>query len=68
MSTSTLIQTAGVLTLIGVLLLALFVLILRLAALPLAGTALALDTASSAAARYLPPMPVGTQPPNGGTR
>lgn len=68
MTTSALIQSAGVLTLIGVLLLTLFVLILRLIALPLAGLALALDTTSTAAARLLPPMPVGSQDPNGGSR
>lgn len=68
MSTSALIQTAGVVTLIGVLVLALLVLVLRLAALPLAGTALALDSASTAVSRYLPAMPVSSQHPNGGAR
>lgn len=68
MSTSALVQTAGVLTLIGVLVLALLVLLLRLIALPLAGTALALDSASHTVSRYLPAMPVSSQHPNGGAR
>ncbi|OLT27164.1 hypothetical protein BJF83_18900 [Nocardiopsis sp. CNR-923] len=66
MTTTHMIQTAGVLTLAVVLLLALVVVVLRLAALPLAGAALALDHTADLVARPLPPIP--TRHPEGGTR
>lgn len=68
MTTSHMIQTAGVLTLFVVLLLALVVVVLRLAALPLAGAALALDHTAALVARPLPPMPARTTRPEGGGR
>ncbi|WP_174546404.1 hypothetical protein [Nocardiopsis dassonvillei] len=68
MTTTHMIQAAGVLTLLAVLLLALLVLVLRLVALPLAGAALALDHTAALVARPLPPIPVRTQHPEGGSR
>ncbi|WP_304452657.1 hypothetical protein [Nocardiopsis sp. YSL2] len=68
MTTTHMIQAAGVLTLCAVLLLALVVVVLRLAALPLAGAALALDHTAALVARPLPPMPVGSPHPEGGAR
>lgn len=68
MTTSALIQTAGVLALLAVLVLALLVVVLRLAALPLAGAALALDTVSTLVSRQLPAMPVSSTHPHGGAR
>lgn len=68
MTTSALIQSAGVVALIAVLIAALLVVVLRLAALPLAGTALALDALSTVISRRLPAMPVRPQHPHGGVR
>ncbi|NYH52795.1 hypothetical protein HNR06_002384 [Nocardiopsis arvandica] len=68
MTTTNMIQAAGVLTLCAVLLLALAVVVLRLAALPLAGAALALDHTAAFVARPLPPMPIRFTHPEGGAQ
>lgn len=65
MTTTQMIQAAGVLAVLLLLLLTLTVLLLRLVSLPLAAAALALDSAADYVSR---PLPVAAPDPTGGDR